>query len=42
MEPILLIHEAVTIAVNFERESGDDTAAVPFSILQYENEVTII
>ncbi|KAK6103759.1 hypothetical protein QQG55_13705 [Brugia pahangi] len=41
IEPLLLIQEAVICAIHYDRKSTEDLAAVPFSVLEIENQVAI-
>ncbi|VDK88076.1 unnamed protein product, partial [Onchocerca ochengi] len=41
IEPLLLIQEAVICAIYYDRKSTEDLTAVPFSVLEIENQVAV-
>ncbi|MCP9263758.1 hypothetical protein DINM_007136 [Dirofilaria immitis] len=41
IEPLLLIQEAVICAIYYDRKSTDDLSAVPFNVLETENQVAL-
>ncbi|VDM18977.1 unnamed protein product [Wuchereria bancrofti] len=41
IEPLLLIQEAVICAIHYDRKITEDLTAVPFSVLEIENQVAI-
>uniref|UniRef100_A0A915PYM5 Edg1 TPR repeats region domain-containing protein n=1 Tax=Setaria digitata TaxID=48799 RepID=A0A915PYM5_9BILA len=41
IEPLLLIQEATICAIHYDKKSTDDMTAVPFGVLEIENEVAV-
>lgn len=41
IEPLLLIQEAVLCAIHYDKKSTEDLTAVPFNVLEIENQVGV-